>query len=326
MTAQPPVHIPVMMADMMAALGPQNGETYIDGTFGAGGYTTAILNAAKTAHVVAFDRDPEARARYDAMPDATRAHITFIDAPFSNMHDELAAHSISNVDGVVFDLGVSSPQIDNAARGFSFRFDGPLDMRMDPRAGLSAADIVNTYDERDLANIIFKYGEEHKSRAIARAIVNARKTAPIQTTEQLAAIIRTVIRPNPRDKIDPCTRTFQALRIAVNAELDELERALPAAVSVLKPGGRLVVVTFHSLEDRIVKDFFKTFSGRAPGASRHVPQTIQAEPLLSIDTHRAQNASDDEAQKNPRARSAKLRVAVRTAAPIPHNFINGVAA
>lgn len=264
---------------------------------------------------------PDARARFDAMPDEVRAKITFIDSPFSmiNTVRDHTGHK-DGVDAVVFDLGVSSPQIDTPERGFSFRTNGPLDMRMDPRVGSSAADLVNTLPEQDLADLIYTYGEERKSRHIARAVVDERtKNGAITTTDALAAIIRRVVRTSPKDSTDPCTRTFQALRIAVNGELDELRAGIFAAVSVLKPNGRLIVVSFHSLEDRIVKQIFTDLSGRAPAPSRHTPglsstPSASVSPLRLITT-RAVAASDTESRINPRSRSAKMRVAIRTDAP-----------
>jgi 16S rRNA (cytosine1402-N4)-methyltransferase len=309
-------HIPVMLPDMIAALSPRDGQTYIDGTFGAGGYTRAILESAD-CKVIAFDRDPEARARYDAMPENLRARCRFIDAPFADMADHLDGEQ---VDGVVLDLGVSSPQIDDPARGFSFRFNGPLDMRMDPRVGASAADVVNNADETDLANIIYDLGEDRKSRSIARAIVAARKEAPITTTQQLASIVRRVVRPGKGDTSDPCTRTFQALRLFVNNELDQLQAALRAALTLLQTGGRLVVVSFHSLEDRIVKRFLQEFSARSAQPSRHIPVTVDLPAYLDVPQTRAQSPSDDEARANSRSRSAHLRCAIRTTTTLPPNF------
>lgn len=312
-------HDPVMLDEMLVAIDPQDGEVYLDGTFGAGGYTRAILNKAN-CKVIAFDRDPEARPRYDGMTAEHRARCTFVDAPFSEMAERLRALNISGVDGVVLDLGVSSPQLDDAARGFSFRFSGPLDMRMDPRVGESAADVVNSRDEEELANIIYIYGEDRKSRSIARAIVAARKIARIETTDQLASIIRRVIRVSPKDQSDPCTRTFQALRIFVNTELDELSAALRSAMTILNTGGRLVVVTFHSLEDRIVKQFFQTHGGRAARPSRYAPDIEIAAPLLTLPTSKAIPPTEAEVRRNPRARSAHLRIAIRTDAPLGPEF------
>jgi 16S rRNA (cytosine1402-N4)-methyltransferase len=310
-----PEHIPVMLAEVMTALAPVSGETYVDATFGLGGYTRRIL-AETECQVIAFDRDPAARAHYEALPHDARARCTFIDAPFSRLQDELNARDLAPVDGVVFDLGVSSPQLDKAERGFSFRFDGPLDMRMDPRVGISASEVVNTYDEGAIADILYTYGEEKKSRRIARAIVTARKNAPIETTGRLASVIRSVMPPKGADPIDPCTRSFQALRIFVNDELDELRRALTSALTVLHTGGRLVVVTFHSLEDRIVKQFMTNESGRSAKPSRYAPITAAERPAyLNLVHTKVLSASEAESRANPRARSAKLRVAIRTATP-----------
>ncbi len=322
------VHIPVMRDDVIGALRPTAGETYIDATFGAGGYTTALLNACSDTHVIAFDRDPDAHERFKAMPENLRARMTFIDSPFSAMDAPANISAYPNgVDGVMFDLGVSSPQIDTAERGFSFRLNGPLDMRMDPRCGQSAADLVNTLSERELADLIYLYGEERKSRSIARAIIEERKTVgPITTTENLATVIRRVIRPSPKDTTDPCTRTFQALRIAVNRELDELKNGLRSAISVLKPNGRLIVVSFHSLEDRIVKQIFIKLSGLGANPSRHAPNVLTIDPtpkglpLLHLMMRQAVLASESETHENPRARSAKMRVAIRTNTPLPVNF------
>lgn len=311
-----PLHAPVMLNEMLAALAPQNDEIYVDGTFGAGGYARAILTLSSTARVIAFDRDPAARARYDDLPENIRARVTFVDAPFSTLSQELKRLNIDTVHGVVLDLGVSSPQLDLPERGFSFRMEGPLDMRMNPRVGESAADVVNTYDEKSLADIIYQYGEERQSRGVAKAIITARKTAPIRTTTELATIIRRVVRTSPKDKIDPCTRTFQGLRIYINRELDELATVLQAALIALKPGGRLVVVTFHSLEDRIVKQFFQSQSGRTARPSRHAPDTGHSAPLLDIPQARALAPSKGEIARNPRSRSAHLRLAIRTTTPL----------
>lgn len=307
-------HDPVMLAEMRAAMAPQANEIYVDATFGAGGYTSALL-ADAPCRVIAFDRDPEAATRHMAMPAALRDRCTFVDAPFSDMGTQLQTLGVTGVNGVVMDLGVSSPQLDDAARGFSFRFSGPLDMRMDPRAGLSAADVVNDYDEKEIADILYLYGEERRARAIARAIIAARQDARIESTDALAAIIRRVVKTSPKDLIDPCTRSFQALRIFVNRELDELEAGLAAATRALKPQGRLVVVSFHSLEDRIVKQFLYRHAGRAGRPSRHLPEDTAAAPLYILHPARAQGPSAAECVRNPRARSAKMRVAIRTTAP-----------
>lgn len=302
-------HIPVMLDEVLHALAPQDGEVYVDGTLGAGGYTRAILDVAD-CKVIAIDRDPEAHQRAAPWKDRYGDRLTLIHDAFGNVSD----HVKIPVNGFVLDLGVSSMQLDQAERGFSFRFEGPLDMRMDTSCGQSAADLVNSMGEEDLANIIYTYGDERHSRRIAKAIVEAR---PVTNTGQLASIIRTVSPKSRKDDIDPATRTFQALRIAVNDELGELERALEGAEKILVEGGRLVVVTFHSLEDRIVKNFFKIRSGDAPAVSRHMPISNKAErpPTFSLQTRKHLTASDAEIKRNPRSRSAKLRAAVRTAAP-----------
>lgn len=298
-------HIPVLLDEVIGALAIRPGETHVDGTFGAGGYTRAML--AKGAQVIAFDRDPDAIAA--AGP---AAGLTLVADRFSRMADHVEAP----VDGVTLDIGVSSMQIDQADRGFSFQADGPLDMRMD-QAGESAADFVNTADEADIANIIFRLGEEPKSRRVARAIVAAR---PITRTSELATVVRKATGYRAGDKKDPATRTFQAIRIHLNRELEELEEGLVAAERVLKPGGRLAVVTFHSLEDRIVKRFLRDRSGSAPAASRHVPVTTSGPPPSFSAVAKAVRPSEAEIARNPRARSATLRVAQRTAsAPWPHH-------
>ncbi len=304
------VHIPVMLADMLVALNPQPNGIYIDGTFGAGGYTRAILDQAPGSKVIAFDRDPDARARYDEMDPSYKSRCTFIDAPFSTMHEHLTDMGIKSVNGVVLDLGVSSPQLDCGERGFSFRFDGPLDMRMDPRTGQSAADVLNTASEQDIADILYTYGEERKSRSIARAVVQDRVARPFQTTQDFANLVRRIVKTSPRDTSDPATRSFQALRIYVNRELDELQDALQSAVRIIQKDGRLVVVTFHSLEDRIVKQFMQEKSGTAAGPSRYIPIQKQDAPVLKLITPRGQPASDTEQEKNPRSRSARLRAAL----------------
>ena len=305
-------HIPVMLREVLAALDPRADETYIDGTLGAGGYTRAILEHAD-CRVIAIDRDAEAHRRAAAWQARYGDRLILVQNTFGNVRDCVAAP----VDGFVLDIGVSSMQIDQAERGFSFRFDGPLDMRMDQDSGESAADLVNTMGEADLADLIYAYGDERHSRRIAKAIVEARKTQPITTTGKLASIIRIVIPKTKKDDIDPATRTFQALRIAVNDELGELQRALEGAEHVLAEGGRLVIVTFHSLEDRIVKNFLKERSGDVPSPSRHLPAAAPNDfaPTFKLLSRKAIDAAEDETQINPRARSARLRAAIRTAAP-----------
>lgn len=310
-TGPVPRHVPVMLAEVLEALAPAPGRIVIDGTFGAGGYSRAILEAG--ASVLAIDRDPTAIAGGAALVEEFAPRLTLVEGRFSAL-DELAQEAgHAAVDGVVLDIGVSSMQLDQAERGFSFRFDGPLDMRMGA-AGESAADLVARLGEAELADLIYIYGEERLSRRIARAIVAARAEEPIVTTKRLADIVAKVVRSKPGD-IHPATRTFQALRIAVNEELSELEQALEASERILKPGGRLVVVTFHSLEDRIAKQFMAERSGKLAGGSRHVPQAAAPEPTFALLTRKARAASEAESAANPRARSAKLRAAERTAAP-----------
>ncbi|MFL9826282.1 16S rRNA (cytosine(1402)-N(4))-methyltransferase RsmH [Rhodoplanes sp. SY1] len=303
----PARHIPVLARPALDLLAVTDG-LYIDGTFGAGGYTRAILDAAPGARVIALDRDRTAITAGWDLVEAAGGRLTLVESCFSDLADVAAPGTVA---GVVLDIGVSSMQIDDPARGFSFRFDGPLDMRMG-QDGPSAADLVARASERDLANVIFQLGEERHSRAVARAIVKARAEAPITTTARLAEIVARVVRHKPGD-IHPATRTFQALRMMVNDELGELARALLAAERVLAPGGRLVVVSFHSLEDRLVKTFL---AGRAGGAgvSRHMPETVRPDPSFTVLTKRPVTADDAELVENPRARSAKLRAAERTAA------------
>ena len=312
-TAQ--VHVPVMLAEVLDALSPRDGGTYVDGTFGAGGYTSAIL-AAPGTRVYAIDRDPSAIRAGQSLVASHQGRLVLLEGRFADMEALLARAGVTALDGVVLDIGVSSMQIDQADRGFSFLRDGPLDLRM-AQSGPTAADMVNALPQDALADIIYVFGEEPKSRAIARAIVAARKEAPITTTFELVrAIERATGRPRPTDRIHPATRTFQALRIHVNGELDELVEALHAAERLLVPGGRLVVVTFHSLEDRIVKRFFAARSGHIPSASRHLPDAAKGpEPSFALAFKGHIGASDAEAQRNPRARSAKLRAGIRTSAP-----------
>lgn len=307
-------HLPVLLAEVIAAIDPRDGGRYLDGTFGAGGYCRAILAAAPNCHLSGIDRDPTAAARGQALEAEAPGHFTFVPGRFGEMASLLGEDAIGTLDGIVLDIGVSSMQIDEAERGFSFSKDGPLDMRME-RSGPDAADIVNTTPEADLANILYRYGEERLSRRIARAIVEARKEQPFRRTGELATLVRKVVPRHP-DGIDPATRTFQALRIAVNDELGELERGLAAAESLLAPGGRLVVVTFHSLEDRIVKDFLRDRSGAAALPSRHLPHGgAGPRPSFTLIQRRAVRPGEDELARNPRARSARLRAAARTEAP-----------
>jgi 16S rRNA (cytosine1402-N4)-methyltransferase len=303
-------HIPVLGGPAVEFLNVRDGGVYIDATFGAGGYTRAIL-AAANCNVIGIDRDQRAIAAGFDLVARAEGRLVLVEDRFSNLEGVARTSGYDAVDGVVLDVGVSSMQLDEAARGFSFRLEGPLDMRMGG-AGLSAADVVARASERDLASIIATLGEERHARAVARAIVRARDAAPIETTGALADIVGRVVHARP-GQIHPATRTFQALRIFVNEELPELAAALEAAERVLKPGGRLVAVSFHSLEDRIVKSFFAA-RGRRSAPSRHAPEMAQAPASLRILTGRPIVADEAEVAANPRARSAKLRAAERTAA------------
>ena len=301
-------HVPVLVNEVVAALQIQDGDSVVDGTFGAGGYTRAVLGAG-AGRVIAFDRDPDAIA--DGRSLVPDPRLTLVNERFSLMDRVLADHGISQVDCIMLDIGVSSMQIDRADRGFSFQADGPLDMRMS-KSGMTAAEFLNQADEAEIARILRDYGEEPRARSIARAIVAAR---PLERTIELAAIVRRAAGFRPGQKSDPATRTFQAIRIHLNAELEELEQGLEAAERALKPGGRLAIVTFHSLEDRIVKRFFRERSGGTPAGSRHRPE--QTDPRKPTFERVAKPASPTERElaDNPRARSARLRSAVRTSAP-----------
>ncbi len=311
------VHRPVMVREILQALAPRDGAIYVDGTFGAGGTTQALL-AAADCRVWAIDRDPEAVRRGEALAPEFQGRLTVIEGRFGEMEALITARDLESVDGITLDLGVSSPQLDQAERGFSFREEGPLDMRMSgPDGGPTAADVVNTYPETEIADILWRFGEERRSRAIARAIVARRRDVPFATTGQLADLVRSILRRVPGGT-DPATRTFQALRIFVNDELGELDRGLRAAETLLCPGGRLAVIAFHSLEDRKVKDFLRARSARAGGGSRHRPaQPEGAAPAATFGLlfKGALKPQEDEIRINPRARSARLRAAVRTDAP-----------
>jgi 16S rRNA (cytosine1402-N4)-methyltransferase len=323
MSAAPPrgPHVPVLCDAVVSALAPKAGGRYVDGTFGAGGYSAAILGAAD-CKVWGIDQDPDALALGAPLAARFPGRLTLLAGNFGDMDRLLAAEGIEGVDGVALDLGVSSMQLDRAERGFSFRADGPLDMRM-AQQGQSAADLVNRLDEDELADIIYRYGEERFSRRIAAAIVRGR---PFTRTAALADVVRRAI-PKKGDGIDPATRTFQALRIAVNDELGALSRGLSAAERLLAPGGRLAVVTFHSLEDRSVKSFLQKRAGKAPAGSRYRPAAAQqTPPSFRLLSGKPVVADADEIRLNPRARSAKLRTAERTNAPAWPDAAKGEAA
>lgn len=303
-------HAPVLVREAVAALAPRDGGVYVDATFGGGGYTRAILEAADCT-VIAIDRDPDAIARGQALLAEFGARLRLVEGRFG----ELDRHAGGPVDGVALDVGVSSYQFDEAGRGFSFQNDGPLDMRME-RTGPSAADAVNHLSEAALADLIYAYGEDDDSRRIARGIVQARAAAAINSTAALAAVVERAVGGRQGARTHPATKTFQALRILVNDELSELARALGAAERILKADGRIVVVSFHSLEDRMVKTFLFERAGQRGGGSRHMPEQIDARaPSFRLEQRRTVAPSDAETAANPRARSASLRWAVRTAAP-----------
>lgn len=309
----PARHIPVLLEAVLAALQPISGQEFIDGTFGAGGYSRALLSAGADK-VLGIDRDSDAIASGHSLVEESKRRLILVEGVFGELDTHAQAAGLSEVDGVVLDIGVSSMQLDQADRGFSFRNDGPLDMRMHLH-GPSAADLLNTLEEVELADIIYKFGEERHSRRIARAIVNDRTGAPFESTLQLAGLLARIVPHKPTD-IHPATRTFQALRIAVNDELGELSRALEAAERSLKPDGRLAIVSFHSLEDRIVKRFLAGRTGKGRAQSRLLPGEIAPPaPTFSLSGRQPVTASDAEISSNPRARSARLRFAVRTQAP-----------
>ncbi len=297
-------HFPVMLPEVLDALAPKDGEIYVDATFGNGGYSEAILSAAD-CKVIALDRDPGVRERAEELKAAFGARFDFRAGCFGNFAKLVS----ETVNGAVFDIGVSSMQLDEAQRGFSFSKEAPLDMRMS-QTGASAADLVNSLEEKELADLIYQFGEERNSRAIARKIAEARAQAPIETTTRLAEIIYQVNKKK-HDQIDPATRTFQALRIVVNDELGELAKGLEGAAARLSSGGRLVVVDFHSLEDRLVKNFFKQKSGKNISVSRYMPLPSVQQDILFKDCSKAILPSKEELDKNKRSRSAKLRYAIR---------------
>lgn len=312
--AHHPAHTPVLLHEVIEALSPKDNGIYIDGTFGRGGYSRALLTTAQT-RVFGIDRDPDAVQVGQELAEEFKPRFTILQGPFGAMDVLLAGEQINQVDGIALDIGVSSPQINEAERGFSFQSDGPLDMRMS-QSGPTAADIVNKMTERDLADLIYTCGEERHSRRVAKKIIEARSEGPITRTKQLAEIIRRAV-PRSNDGIDPATRTFQALRIHVNDELGELRRGLAAAEILLKPQGRLAVVSFHSLEDRVVKEFMRQRSGMSGNVSRHMPANDDTAPTptFRLLTRKPQTPSPEELHLNPRAASAKLRVAERTNAP-----------
>jgi 16S rRNA (cytosine1402-N4)-methyltransferase len=303
-------HSPVMLEEVLGALAIQPGETHVDGTFGAGGYSRAM--AARGATVFAIDQDPDAIAEGQGVVAESAGHIRLVAGNFADMDALLRQAGIAAVDGVTLDIGVSSMQLDRERRGFAFRFpDAPLDMRMS-QSGETAAQWLNRADEAEIADVLFRYGEEPRARRVARAIVDAR---PLATTGDLVAACHKALGKRPGEKTDPATRTFQAVRININAELDALERGLEAAEAVLKDGGRLAVVTFHSLEDRVVKQFLRARSGGEASASRHRPEVAATRASTFAKPARAVRPGDAEVAANPRARSATLRSAVRTSAP-----------
>lgn len=319
------MHIPVLLDQMLIQLNPQSGGVYVDGTFGRGGYTRAILDIVGTK-VIAIDRDPDAITEGRKLEKEFEGRLAVVEGKFSDLKEnvekgfqKLGISDQSQIQGLVLDIGVSSPQLDDKSRGFSFTEDAPLDMRM-AKSGPTAADLVNTLPEEELANLLYVYGEERKSRHIAHRIILQRAEKPIETTLELSNLIQSVIKA-PRKKagqkaIHPATRSFQALRIAVNQELDELSAVLEASVPLLETGAALVVVTFHSLEDRIVKNFFREKSGKTEGVSRHDPRIMlndnqQNPEILKILKRKPVLADEDELALNPRSRSAKLRTAIK---------------
>ncbi|MBV7259315.1 16S rRNA (cytosine(1402)-N(4))-methyltransferase RsmH [Erythrobacter crassostreae] len=302
-------HIPVLLEEVIAAIKPRDGLSVVDATFGAGGYSAALLDDG--ARVFAFDRDPNAIRNGAAMVAKYDGRLSLHQERFAEMRAELSRIGVEQVDAVVMDIGVSSMQLDQGERGFAFSTDGPLDMRMS-QSGESAAEFLNTADEAAIADVLYEYGEERQSRRVARAIVAAR---PLETTGELARVVRRALGHKPHDKKDPATRTFQAVRIHVNDELGELRAGLVAAEAMLKEGGVLAVVSFHSLEDRIVKRFFKEASGAGRAVSRHLPGEIAGPDPVFAKVSKAIRPSEAEVERNPRSRSSTLRHAIRTAAP-----------
>jgi len=316
-------HVPVLLPEAMEALDPRSGGLYVDATFGAGGYSRALLE--RGARAIALDRDPSAIRAGEKLEASSGGRLKLTEARFGDLDEVVSRLGVEAVDGVVFDIGVSSMQLDEAARGFSLRFDAPLDMRMGS-SGRTAADILRDEDEATIADILFHFGEERAARRIARAIVADRKAKPFASTLDLAGLIARVAPARRGELTHPATRAFQALRIAVNDELGELVRGLCAAERLLKPGGRLAVVTFHSLEDRIVKQFLAARSGRGRAASRRLPgEPTEAEPTFDAPRGQPIEATEAEARSNPRSRSAKLRFGVRTGAP-PRGRVEGIEA
>lgn len=305
------IHIPVMLNEAIKCLAPEDGKVYVDGTFGSGGHSVKILESAE-CKVLAVDRDPDVKKIAIDLKSKFSKKIDFIQGCFGDLKQLLNNYGISKVDGILLDIGVSSMQIDRSERGFSFMKDGPLDMRMS-KEGLDAAYVVNNMSEEDLANIIYRYGDEKKSRKIARAIVKAREIKLFSTTLELAKVIHSVF-PFKVGKIDSATRTFQAIRIYVNNELEELERVLKDSEELLSIGGRIVVITFHSIEDRIVKSFLRSKEGKKSNVSRHLPvlESVESKPIFKIPVRRVITPSEEEINNNIRARSAKLRFAIKT--------------
>ncbi len=300
------LHIPVLLSEVVAGIAPKDDGIYVDATFGAGGYSSAVLDAAN-CKVYGIDRDPFAIENGQKLVEKYNGRLTLLHGVFGDMRELLASAGVEKVDGVMMDIGVSSMQIDTAQRGFSFQKNGALDMRMS-QEGLSAADVVNSFKEKDLADLIYAYGEERFSRRIARAIVEKRREKPFETTLELASAVHSVM-PKSKDGIDSATRTFQALRIYVNDELEQLRRGLNEAEGLLNKGARMAVVSFHSLEDRIVKTFMQEKSGKSAGVSRYEPQAAQTRATLRLLTKKPVLPSTQECERNPRSRSSRLRIA-----------------